>query len=159
AVVDPFGKRTEYGYDAAGRKTSMKDALGHVTRYEYDPVGNMTKIIYPDDTFASATYDRDNRKLSETDANGQTTDYEYNASGLLTAVILPAVPDPQHGNQLTRPRYDYTYDMYGDKLSMRDPLGRVTTYTYDPAHHQLSETLPDGETSYNVYDRYGRLIR
>jgi RHS repeat-associated protein len=37
-----------------------------------------------------------------------------------------------------------------------DPLGRVTTASYDPAGRQLSQTDPDGHTTTWTYDRAGR---
>ena len=40
--------------------------------------------------------------------------------------------------------------------SVTDPLGRVTTATYDPAGRQLSQTDPDGHTTTWAYDAAGR---
>ena len=38
-------------------------------------------------------------------------------------------------------------------------MGNVTKYTYDAYGDQLTETLPDGETEYNSYDKFGELTR
>jgi len=159
AVIDPNGQRTTYSYDADGHLTVQRDALGRESRMEYDKNGRLTKITYPDGTSTSDTYDALGRRTSETDQAGRTTNYEYDAAGHVTAVILPAVPDPAHGDALTRPRYDYTYDVYGNLLVIRDPEGRETHYTYDPYNRQTSRTLSGGETEQYVYDNVGRLVR
>ncbi len=39
AFVDPLGERTEYAYDEAGDLIRQTDASGHMTIYEYDPLG------------------------------------------------------------------------------------------------------------------------
>jgi YD repeat-containing protein len=142
-------------YDADGRRTQETDPSGATTQYVYDADNNVIKTIYADGTTTESTYDQDNRVTSSTDQAGQTTNYQYDAMDHLTAVILPAVPDPQNGGKLTRPEYDYTYDVYGDVLTKRDPLGHVTTYTYDAFGQQLSESTPDGETASLTYTATG----
>ena len=148
---------TTYQYDADGRRVEMTDPSGAVTRYVFDANGNVIETIFADGTTTQSTYDKDNRATSFTDQAGQTTNYQHDAMGNLTAVILPAVPDPQNGGALTRPEYDYTYDVFGDELTERDPLGHVTTYTFNPFGLQTSETTPDGETDSTTYDLFGRV--
>ena len=41
AEIDANDNRTEYGYDDAGRRTSVTDALGNVTTFSYDFDGNL----------------------------------------------------------------------------------------------------------------------
>ena len=43
-------------------------------------------------------------------------------------------------------------------ISKTDPLGNVTTYTYDALGHRLSETDPLSHTHSFVYDAVGNLI-
>ncbi len=40
-------------------------------------------------------------------------------------------------------RYQFAYNNRGDKTSETDPLGRVTSYTYDDEQRVLTVTLPD----------------
>src|SRR5262249_39770182 len=69
-VTDPDGAVTVYGYDAAGRLSTITDALGHkqvttvyradgrvgsqtdvfgqVTRFDWDPVNQISKVTDPD---------------------------------------------------------------------------------------------------------------
>jgi RHS repeat-associated protein len=146
---------TSFQYDADGRQIEETDPSGAVTRFVYDGNGNVLETLYADGTTTSSTYDKDNRVTSFTDQGDQTTNYTYDASNHLTAVILPAVADPLNGGNMNLPEYDYTYDVYGDILTRRDPLGHVTTYVYDAYGRQISETTPDGETSSTTYNQAG----
>jgi YD repeat-containing protein len=59
------GAKKQYGYDTAGRRTSVTDALSNMTSFKYDAVGN---------------------QLSMTDANGNTSQYQYDALNRRTRV-------------------------------------------------------------------------
>ncbi len=156
-VTDALGNSTEYGFDVAGNEIMTQDPLGNVTLFTYDKDNRLIKTTYADGTSTETTYDALGRRTSSTDQEGLTTNYVYDPNGDLIATILPAVPDPQNGDALTRPEYLYTYDAYGDLLSETDPLGNVTRYTYDAYDRELSHTLPDGQTEYFEYDMYGRV--
>ncbi len=155
--VDALGDQTEYTYDADGRLIQMTDPSGNVTQYQYDPDGNLLKTTYANGTFTTQTFDKDNRVTSSTDAAGNTTNYEYDSNNMLTETILPAVPDPANDGKLTRPEYVYTYDSYGNMVSMTDPLGNKTSFSYDPYDDQTSETLPGGQSDSTQYDEFGRI--
>ncbi len=91
--------------------------------------------------------------------------------GRLTAVILPPVDDPENGNVSTCPRYEYKYDDYGNQIAIWDNIKqyddatptdydhkRITLFTYNELHQQVSRTLPGGApTETNEYDARGRL--
>src|SRR5262249_24403761 len=108
------------------------------------------------------------RQTSVTDQMGRTTNYQYDSFGRLAAVILPAVLDPQTG-QNTRPTTKYTYDVYGNMNSIQDAIGvadatsnpgeRGTSFTFDQFGHQLTHTLPlpSGLSESSTYDSYGRV--
>lgn len=77
-------------------------------------------------------------------AHVETKLYEYDTQGRLAAVQLPEVADPQDGDNMKRPRYEYEYDARGNQTVIRDPLGRETRFTYDEDGRMLSRTLPLG---------------
>jgi YD repeat-containing protein len=68
------------------------------------------------------------------------TDYEYDDLGRLIAVVQPSVALPEGGH--ARPRYEYTYDRFGNHVKTRDALNRETLFAYDFAGRQTSRTLP-----------------
>ncbi len=107
----------------------------------YDEQGQRVQTI---ENLKQATLD-ENAAVDDTMA--RTTDYEYE-DGRLAAVVLPGVLDTDPASatyqQVVRPRYAYTYDIYGNQKSITDPKGRVTKFTYDELHRQTSRQLPVG---------------
>ena len=164
---------TWYEYDAAGRQTAVVSAAVpdpaapqnqvHVrTETEYDSLGRKVAVredIEQPDPLSTVGLDT---------SQARETNYEYNAAGQLTAVVLPAVPDPANGNALEHPRYEYTYDAYGNQTAIladifqidpADPTtisnrsyGHETLFTYDAANNQTSHSLPMAGTTWNAND-------
>lgn len=152
ATVDALGNRTEFTYDADGRQLSMKDANGNTVSYEYDALGRNIKTTFPDGTYSTVKYDNLGQKIEETDSAGLVTKFEYNDAGQLSAVIKPEV------NGET-PRWEYTYNQYRQRTSIKDPKGNVTSFTYDYAGRQLSRTLPLGQKETTEYNNYGQVVK
>ena len=81
-VNDSHGTITRT-YDALNRVSSYTDTYGKVIRYGYDAVGNLSKLIYPDNTAVTYAYDANHqfqlglyrRRMDEADifVNGQYT--------------------------------------------------------------------------------------
>ena len=152
ATIDALGNRTAFIYDAAGRQISMRDANGNTVSYEYDASGRRIKTVFPDGTYSSIKYNSLGQKTEETDAAGLTTKFEYNNAGQLSAVTKPEVNGAV-------PRWEYTYNQYGQRLSVKDPKNNVTNFTYDYAGRQLSRTLPMGQQETATYNVFGQLTR
>ncbi len=159
ASIDAGGNKTTYVYDQYGNLASVTNPLGQVTSYKYDSQGNLTETIFPDGSSIEDSYDSEGRVTVDTDELGNSTQYVYNTFGDLIEEILPPVADADNGGAMTSPIYKYSYSNTGELLQVTDSLGNVTRYTYDPYGDQLSETLPDGETSYDSYNQYGELTQ
>ena len=43
---------------------------------------------------------------------------------------------------MVQPVYQYGYDLYGNQETITDPMGRVTTFTFDEFNRQVSRALP-----------------
>jgi RHS repeat-associated protein len=161
SVADLTGRTIEtHAYDAAGRAytseisggqeryvlsfapnaTTVTDALGHVTTYEFASIWSqklVTRIIGPCQSCAGNesrewTYDDKARILTYKDGNGKVTSYTYepDTGDLLT------VTDPL-SNTTT-----YTYDTAGRVLTRADAAGGLTTYTPSAAGPtSITETL------------------
>ena len=82
-------RRTKWDYRPNGQLISMTDAINQETRYEYDQVGNLTRVVDPrGESFRSDfTYDRLNRETTVTVAAGRPEkavyQTSYNKAGLL----------------------------------------------------------------------------
>jgi RHS repeat-associated protein len=118
-------------HDGVGNLVSVVDPLGHQTRYEYDDLNQLTKII---DARASETqfaYDAVGNLLSLTDPVGNTTTYLYDALDRVT----------RETNQLGLSRW-YAYDAAGNLGWLTDRNGRVRQFSYDLLDRMTAETWP-----------------
>ncbi|NUO56903.1 MAG: DNRLRE domain-containing protein [Hamadaea sp.] len=165
-TTDEENNQTFLTYDARGLLAEAKepyDTVGgvvayHLTRYEYDQVGNRTKVISPrgvattddpDDFAQVAVYDELNRikeqvlPYDKDDAYytvGEKVQYTYDEVGNLTKVSQPTsgkVPGA------AGPRVDtgYTYLDNGWIASTTDPFGISTTFDYNPLGQQTRRTV------------------
>ena len=78
-MVDSSGTTTST-YDELNRLTSVTDSFGQTVTYEYDGVGNITRLIYPGNKDVDYTYDNGERMQTVTDWLGGTTTYSYNVA-------------------------------------------------------------------------------
>ena len=122
---------TLFSYDDAARLTRREEPLGRLTDYAYDAVGNVTKETLSaadgsmEPRVTDALYDELNRRIKEDRALG---------SGVVTTRIK--------------------YDGNGNKISIQDPLGRVTAFTYDQLNRLVEKTEPEWKTGSNKVTRY-----
>jgi YD repeat-containing protein len=86
ATTDPLGRKTTYGYDRAGRPTSLRDPAGRTTTSGYDAAGRLTSVRYSSGTPKDTTYayDRDGRLSAMTDATGRSS-WDYDSLGRMVA--------------------------------------------------------------------------
>ncbi len=111
------GPTTSYSYDAFGNRVS-----------ETDPLGNTT----------TETFDLDGHLVSTTDPLGNVTAFSYNAFG---NKVSESLPDPANGTQDSgSPTTTYTFDATGNMLSLTDPDGNDTTWTYDGLDRKTAES-------------------
>jgi YD repeat-containing protein len=143
---------TSYVYDASGNLLSTANPDGQVTRYSYDDVNRLTKIVGPDGNSTSYAYDNIGNLISKTTPNGATIRYEYDSGSRL---INTAYPD---GTGTL-----YTYDLDGNPLMVSSILSGATTeaFTYDALDRLTSSTTRVAGGSYTTsyaYDQASNLI-
>lgn len=121
-------------YDAAGRRmsaTTFRAATGETTttvatNFSYDADGNPVTVTDPNGRSAPFTYDLLDRKMSVNvpRATGvtNTTTWSYDPSGNVTAIVRPG---------------SGTLDGSFDSDPLRQYVGRITAYGYDPAHRLI----------------------
>ncbi|MFJ8359753.1 DNRLRE domain-containing protein [Streptomyces sp. NPDC093984] len=190
AVTDAAGKTTKKGYDKDGLVTSTTDAENNTTlitydergktaqvkvprdgtstitynttKYEYDQVGNVTKVLTPravaagsTDAFTQRTeYDALNRPVKQYEpydpADARYNDpnvymrTDYDAVGRVAKTSLP----PSEGETV---RNDTAYDYYDNGWVKRstDPWAIVTDYDYDNLGAQTKRTISAADGSSN----------
>ncbi|MDD5449561.1 MAG: toxin TcdB middle/N-terminal domain-containing protein [Candidatus Omnitrophica bacterium] len=166
---------TKYGYDKEGRITKSDriiDGITYTFQTQYDILGRVINMTYPDKEVVNYTYDT-NSGLLET-VKGQSPgspqgtvpyahDITYNAKGQMRKIALGngTQTDYTYAADLflsriythkdTTPLQDlnYIFDNVGNIASIEDKLtGLTKTYTYDSLNRLLTATnLPDGKGS------------
>ncbi|WP_262285999.1 DNRLRE domain-containing protein [Micromonospora sp. MA102] len=170
ATKDQLGNTTEVTLDERGKPTEVKvphkndngTITYRITRYEYDEVGNQTKVTSPrgvattddPDDFATVTaYDKLNRVKESRSAydkddsrytTADVTTYQYDAVGRLTTLSAP----PSAG-QTVRNDTTYTYYDNGWTKSSSDPWDIVTSYDYNELGAQTARTVTSAGGSSN----------
>jgi len=139
----------DFSYTLTGLLTTDTDALGQKTQRQYDLLGRLQtlKLADPASGLISAgspttnyTYDR-NRQATVTDALGHVTAYVYDTAD---KVLQEKKPDAVTGlTTANSPTTVYVFDALGQRTSVTDPLGNLTSYQYDLLGRKITETLPD----------------
>lgn len=151
-ITDATGTRA-FGYDAAGRLTSITGPGSSGFTYGYDADGNVTSRTYPDGTSATYTYSPDEVVASMT-SHGSVTTYKHDVAGNLTSAVEP--------NGVTESR---TYDNAGQLTAIKDATSSKTldsdtlTLNADGQPSQVAVTANGTAkpTWFYGYDTNGRL--
>src|SRR5262249_53360356 len=77
------GGITTTAYTPTGKRSTVTDELGRITRYTYDALDRLVTTTMPDGTTQTQTYDAEARRTSSTDAADNTTRYQYDGVGRL----------------------------------------------------------------------------
>jgi RHS repeat-associated protein len=149
-VTLPDGRYVQYGY-TSGRLTSVQDARAKTWTLAYDANGRLTSIQDPLGHYQlqNVAYDGQGRVTSEQNGAGDAIGYAYTTSSPydVTTVTIPG-------------RGDWVYKHIGYLLmSVTNPLGKTTSYTYDPMARRASVTDARGYTRRFEYDAYGNLVK
>lgn len=182
----PGGKTVTYEYDTYAGKPRLVAVVGldgGATTFSYTVDGILDGIVDPSGSSAAeSTYDSGGRLVSQVDPAGGTWTFkwhDYSAPGIPpgTGAQVTVAPDDTvtrnvyYGNtlvkQTVRPHpmapgatTSYTYDSRQNLVAVRNPLGYVTTMTYDSAGRMLTRTAPSPVSTVEswTYDAQGRLV-
>ena len=121
-----------------------------MTRYEYDPAGNVAAIIDPLENRTEFVYDDLDRIVEQIDPRGRSTTMQYDAVGNLTQRT-------DRNGRSTRFTYDDLYRVTAETWSMGGQDVRSFAYSHDAVGNLLSAT--DGTTAYSYsYDDLNRVL-
>ena len=152
-VTDSHGtiRRT---YDALNRVLSYTDTYGKVIRYEYDAVGNLYKLIYPDNTAVTYAYDANHNLKSVTDWANRVTSYTYDENNHVIGV--------------TKPDGSVTTTVYDNKQRVTSTVERTSDdtiitgfeYVYDDLSRIIEEKVLANSTKIcYTYDSLSRVTK
>ena len=152
-VTDSHGTITRT-YDALNRVSSYTDTYGKVIRYEYDAVGNLSRLIYPDNTAVTYAYDANHNLVRVTDWANRVTSYTYDVNNRVVGV--------------TKPDGSVTTTVYDSKQRVTSTIERKASgavisgfeYTYDDLSRIVEEKVLANSTKMcYTYDSLGRVTK
>ena len=176
------GEETVYTYDALGRlikqTTPFEGSAVSVQKLYYDANGNTVKKKVSSNepgkaeayTSVGYEYDSGNRAVTVTSyaANGTASgyvQYYYDEAGnmlrmytgLSSPLTINGLDDVSGTSEYSETAY--SYDRFGNVMTLTDPLGNEESYTYDLLGNTTGKTDRNGEEFEYSYDGLGRLRR
>ena len=178
SVVDYSGT-TQFYYNKEGRTTQVLrtiDSVQYPTVFQYDLLGHILNITYPDQDFVNYAYDGAFNMTSASNSqvvyasfsgynalgqpgqiafgNGSTTTFSYYATNNRLLELTTTTP----GSGTVQ---DFTYDSYdnnGNIKTITDHVnsGNTQTFTYDPLNRLATANGPYGLLTFNI-DAVGNL--
>jgi RHS repeat-associated protein len=149
---DSYGYNEDIVYDRRGFVTSTTDKLGRTSSIEYDALGRPVKTVDPLLNTKLFTYDAAGNLITAVNERGYATHYEYDPVNRATKTTEPA--SVEGAQRIT----SYTYGQHGQHgkvATMTDPLGNVTSYSYDPLGRITTVTDPALGVTQIAYDKNG----
>lgn len=182
--ADASANPTDYTYDGNGNATTVTDALGRVSRSDYDPLNRLKRSLQDVGGIEAEVqyrYDALDNLVEVTDPKGLKTQYARNAFGEVVTQISPdtgvtTMTYDAAGNMATRTdarsiTATYQHDALNrlTHISYPDPTLDVA-YTYDiapavcAANEQFSQgrvgtVIHAGGSTQYCHDRFGQLTR
>ncbi|MEM7592101.1 MAG: RHS repeat-associated core domain-containing protein, partial [Cyanobacteria bacterium P01_A01_bin.83] len=176
-VTDAQGNATELLLNENAQVGQLTDANGRLINFSYDPQGNLTQIIAPENNTTLFSYDDKpngmaslrgnltsqvdaegnkteftyeetfNQLTSFSDPNGNGIDYSYDAAGNLTAITY------EDGSSES-----FSYNDNGDVTVSVNRRGQEILYSYNARGQIVSQINPDAEVPIEyAYDNRGNL--
>ena len=178
-TVDAYGLTNVFHRNALGDVTNAVYAVGTDLEVglniEYDDLRQVTHVTSIGTTgeLAHATsfeLDRAGNVTNVINAEGGTTAYEYDRQGFVVGVqnalgyrwTMQNDPAGKHLLALTDPLgrvTSNTFNEAGDLVTVRDPAGRITTYEYDAEHHVVEVQYPSGQSVASEYNADGLVTK
>lgn len=172
SVIDGGGT-IAYAYKAPGQVSEI-NAVGAVTKMEYDAYGRQTKLVDPDAGAVTYEYDLWGNPVKQTDARGKVRSTFYDGYGRMVAEHYDQNNLQYHyyesGNlkgklhTITRNNTSikqYGYDAFGRVMSASDIINGVTMttfYEYDAYGRKIRHIFPSRYAVDYKYDDLGNII-
>lgn len=151
-------RTARFGYDGEDRLVAATNALGEVTRYEYDACHRVLKATAADGTYVENDWNANGTLAEEREcaADGTVllrTAFAYGAYGLPTSRTVFGDGLPEGGITTST---EYTAD--GSIATVTDAMGHRSSFGYDAAGRLVAVTDALGHTDTFEYDAAGRIV-
>ncbi len=180
--VGGLAVETTQQMDALDRVTAFIDPKGLTTRYDYNSLGDLSKLTSPDTGATTYSYDAAGNRTLEATARGVKISSSYDALGRLTKLSYPtsafnitysydsAPASCQSGETFATGRLasikdssgttEYCYNRFGElvrKLQTTNGKALALRYAYTAAGRLTSVVYPDGAKVDYVRNRLGQV--
>ena len=151
-ILDPHGASTKFAYTDELWPSEEIDALGHITRREYDARGNEVKRVLPNGATFTVSYDREDRIVAMVDPLGRHSSWIY---------VHPSRPEDLLSKPITSrtPSGVAQYEYDGRERTTIRTNGLVFVLDFDRFGQLRKLTFTDGTYEERWYDRQGRLVK
>lgn len=149
-ILDANGVETLLSYDARQR-LKTRSIAGALTSFDYDGVGQMTRVTLPDGSFLTYTYDAAHRLTDIQDNLGNKIHYTLDALGNRTK---EEVFDPASTLRKTQSQ---VFDALSRLKEMRGANGQVAEYGYDAQGNRTSDKQAGSFTTLSEFDALNRI--
>jgi RHS repeat-associated protein len=176
--LDPnlYNLTTRYGYDRVGNRVLVTDTRSLVTKTDFDNLNRPITVTtnYVNGVYDPAKPDEDLVHVTHYDPAGNVIEQiEMSSSGALDRVTRTWYDNLNRPITVTRnydpllpPNYNgeynlttvTTYDLAGNAVAVRDPLGHLSTFGYDALNRLISTTNALTGTTRYEYDAVGNRI-
>jgi RHS repeat-associated protein len=162
---------TQFAYNSLDYRTQITDALGNITKYTFDMLCNLTKIVRPnqynpqlgDGEGTRFVYDEMDEQVQRIDPLGNVFATLRDAAENVVKEISPNAYDPETGGEGIRNEYDAD----DRKIRILYPDGGIERIFYDPAGNIVKKVQPmdydpatdDGPGYTYEYDAVNRLVQ
>lgn len=134
-------------YYAFGRIRTITDESGYTLTFEYDAMDRLTRITYPDATFAQYNYDRLDLAVIR-DSAGRQTSFDYDNMRQVKQRTDPL-------GRVTR----FQWCSCGALGSLTDHMGRTTEWHSDVQGRRVSKQYGDGSRVNYFYENTTSRVR
>ena len=164
-VTDAKGQTTTFEYNLLGNLIKKQVPLGNITAYTYDASGNLKTKTDANANTITYSYDIVNRLTQKLYPDGNTAAYQYDTRGRLTQAQNQHIGYTYQYDANGRitgftdsasKTLQYAYDANSNRTSMIDPTGGVASYAYNALNLVASITNPSGKQFRFTYDSLGR---
>lgn len=141
SLKDRSDRGVTLGYSSSGQLDTLTDAAGRAVTLTYDAAGRVVGLALPDGRSRTYSYTPTGLLASVTTEDQRVTSYTYDAAERLTKVT-----DPNRNRVV-----ENTYDGTGRVVEQLDPLGELSTFSWDPATQTSTMTDAKRATWVDVY--------
>ncbi|WP_410176897.1 RHS domain-containing protein [Xanthomonas graminis] len=146
SLRDALGHESRYAHDALGRLHKQVDPLGQATHYDYDAKGRLLRVRSADGGQVQCAYDAEDQLVRYVDEAGAQTRLHYVGIGQIGKRVQP------DGHTV-----EYRYDSEEQLVAVINQRGEAYRLRRDPLGRIVEETDYWGQSRHYQYDACGRL--